>query len=149
MNETVFKRPESVLVLVYTAACEVLLLRRVRPASFWQSVTGSLDWDESDPIDTAYRELIEETGIRVETGTIIDCQSTNQFPIKPAWRHRYAPGTRFNIEYVFRLELPERLDIQLNPAEHTEFLWLPRAQAIEKVTSYTNRDAILQFIPKC
>ena len=149
MNETVYKRPESVLVLVYTAAREVLLLRRVRPAAFWQSVTGSLRWDETDPLVTAYRELAEETGIQAATGAIIDCQSTKQFPIKPAWRHRYAPDVRFNTEHVFRLELPERIAVQLNPAEHTDYLWLPREQAIEKVTSYTNRDAILKFIPEC
>jgi len=138
-----YKRPESVLVLVYTQADEFLLMRRVRPAAFWQSVTGAMNWDESDPQLTAYRELAEETGIEAPAGAIIDCELRNQFPIKPAWRHRYAPGVRFNIEHVFRLELPERVPIMLNPTEHSAYLWLSREQALEKVTSYTNRDAIL------
>ncbi|MCB1813519.1 MAG: dihydroneopterin triphosphate diphosphatase [Candidatus Competibacteraceae bacterium] len=143
MNATVYKRPESVLVLIYTTAREFLLMRRVRPAAFWQSVTGSMDWDETDPLTTAYRELAEETGIIAPAGAIIDCHMSQQFPIKPAWRHRYPADVQFNTEHVFRLELPERLPIILNPAEHTDYLWLPRDQALAKVTSYTNRDAIL------
>jgi dATP pyrophosphohydrolase len=38
-----YKLPVSVLVLVYTAALEVLLLERAARPGFWQSVTGSLD----------------------------------------------------------------------------------------------------------
>lgn len=142
-----FKRPESVLVVVYTTTREVLLLRRVRPKAFWQSVTGSLEWHESDPIITARRELHEETGIDSHCFRLIDCRTSRQFPIKPAWRHRYAPGTRHNTEHVFCLELPQPLPVRLNPSEHREYLWLPRDCAADKVTSYTNRDAILQFIP--
>jgi dATP pyrophosphohydrolase len=102
-----------------------------------------MEWDETEALVTAYRELAEETGIVAEPGTIIDCHQRNQFPIKPAWRHRYAPDVRFNIEHVFRLQLPVPVPISLNPAEHSDFLWLTRDQALEKVTSYTNRDAIL------
>ncbi|MGD8932832.1 MAG: NUDIX domain-containing protein, partial [Chromatiales bacterium] len=47
MPADTYKRPESVLVVVYTAGGEVLLLRRTRPRDFWQSVTGSLHWGES------------------------------------------------------------------------------------------------------
>ena len=64
------KRPESVLVLVYTLAGEVLMLRRKYPRDFWQSVTGSLEWDEV-PIDAAIRELQEETGLANQA--IHDC----------------------------------------------------------------------------
>ena len=142
-----YKRPESVLVLVYTAASEVLLLRRVRPAAFWQSVTGSMEWSETEPRLTARRELFEETGIEVALSDIVDCYTTNQFPIKPAWRHRYAPNVKQNTEYVFRLVLPARRPITLCADEHSECLWLPRLAAADKATSYTNRDAILRFVP--
>ena len=47
------KRPESVLVVVYTAASEILLLNRVG-VSFWQSVTGSMEWHETDPLQTGF-----------------------------------------------------------------------------------------------
>ncbi|MCW8948496.1 MAG: NUDIX domain-containing protein, partial [Sedimenticola sp.] len=41
-----YKRPESVLVVIYTDQGEVLMLNRTRPKGFWQSVTGSLKWGE-------------------------------------------------------------------------------------------------------
>ena len=138
------KRPESVLVVVYTVAGEVLLLRRRWPANFWQSVTGSLQWDEARPMLAARRELQEETGLGTEV-EVIHCGITNRFPILPAWQPRYG-AARENIEYVFRAVLPERLPITLNPEEHSEYLWLPRQEAAAKVTSYTNRDAILQVV---
>ncbi len=128
--------------MVYTAADEVLALRRRQPPDFWQSVTGSLRWDESDPLDAAQRELFEETGLG-EGLDIVDCGVVNRFPILPAWRHRYALDVSENIEHVFRAQLPERRSITLNPPEHREFAWLPRAAAAARMTSWTNRDAIL------
>ena len=51
-----YRRPESVLVIVHTASLECLLLERVSPEGFWQSVTGTLRWDETPPMAAA-REL--------------------------------------------------------------------------------------------
>ena len=139
-----WKRPESVLVVVYTAADEVLVLLRRQPPDFWQSVTGSLRWDEAEPLDAARRELWEETGLG-DAVDVVACGVTNRFPILPAWRHRYAPNVTENVEHVFRAWLPERRPILLNPAEHDEYQWLPRAAAAAKVASWTNRDAILSL----
>ena len=137
-----YKRPESVLVVVYTAADEVLVLLRRQPPDFWQSVTGSLRWDETDSLAAARRELWEETGLG-DGVSIIDCNAINRFPILLPWRHRYAPDAVENIEHVFRTCLPERQPIVLNQAEHCEYLWLPRQTAATMVTSWTNRNAIL------
>ena len=141
---TGYKRPESVLVVIYTATGEVLVLRRRQPPDFWQSVTGSLNWDETDPLDAARRELREETGLGDEVA-VIACGVVNRFPILPPWRHRYAPDATENVEHMFRVHLPDRRPIVIHPAEHSEYQWLPRAAAAAKVASYTNRDAILQL----
>lgn len=139
-----WKRPESVLVVVYTAADEVLVLLRRQPPDFWQSVTGSLRWDEAEPLDAARRELREETGLG-DGVDVVNCGAINRFPILLPWRHRYAPNVTENVEHVFRVLLPERWPITLNPAEHGECQWLPRAAAAAKVASWTNRDAILSL----
>jgi dATP pyrophosphohydrolase len=121
------------------------MLRRLRPPDFWQSVTGSLTWDERLPIQAARRELREETGLG-EGLEIVDCVASGRFPILPEWRYRYGPA-RENLEHVFRAEVPEGATVELNPNEHSEYLWIPREAAAQKANSHTNRDAILRFVP--
>jgi len=134
-----FKRPESVLVVVHTPALECLLLERVEPRGFWQSVTGSLRWHET-PGECAARELAEETGL-ASVG-LRDAQVQHTFPILPAWRSRYAPDVDSNLEHLWYLELPEIQAVKLEPREHAAYLWLPVDGAIEKVSSWTNREAL-------
>jgi dATP pyrophosphohydrolase len=142
--KSAYKRPESVLILVATAAGEVLLLRRTSPAGFWQSVTGSLRWGESAR-QAAVRELWEETGLRAG-GRLVDLGRGAEFPIVPPWRRRYAPGVRINREHWFTLILPDRRLIRLRPAEHTAYRWLNGPQAARLASSWTNRDAILMLM---
>jgi dihydroneopterin triphosphate diphosphatase len=134
-----FRRPESVLVIIHTAALQCLLLERVEPAGFWQSVTGTLHWDET-PAAAAAREVREETGID-PTG-LRDAAVTRRFPILPAWRARYAPDVTENTEHLWYLELPERQPVTLDPAEHRAYRWLPIDFAIDFATSWTNREGL-------
>lgn len=143
MAAMTYKRPESVLVVIYTKDAQVLVLERVHPAGFWQSVTGSLQWGESASA-AAQRELEEETGIRQP---VIITAIEHRYPILPAWRDRYAPEVNENHEHVFFVELDTAQEVHINPSEHSRYCWLPRQQAADKVTSWSNREAILALVP--
>jgi dATP pyrophosphohydrolase len=136
-----FKRPESILVVIYTQAGEVLLMERTQPPGYWQSVTGSLRWDEQEPRVAALREVREETGLVVDE-LLVDSGYQNRFEILPAWRHLFAPDVDSNVEHVFRVELPEQAAVTLNPEEHSQYSWLPAKVAALQASSYTNQAAI-------
>lgn len=139
---TDFKIPVSVLIVIYTERQQVLLMERCYPQHFWQSVTGSLEANET-PAQTAERELFEETGLNIEpafSGII------NIFPVHPAWRHRYDDAIEYNKEYVFTAQLKDNCEIKINPAEHRSVLWLSKQQAVEKCSSITNTRAIQMLV---
>lgn len=138
------RRPESVLVLVATRAGQVLLLERVRPPGFWQSVTGSLRWGESAAAAAA-RELEEETGIAAAS-RIEDLHASERFAIRPEWRHRFAPGVTENLEHEFRLWLAGPVAVKLNPHEHRACEWVEARAACKRVASWTNRAALERFV---
>ena len=138
-----YKLPVSVLVVVHTAALEVLLLERAARPGFWQSVTGSLD-SPDEPLETAaLRELKEETGIAPSQGRLARWNVTNTYEIYATWRHRFAPGVTHNTEHVFGFTLPERAPVTLSADEHVAFMWLPWREAAARCFSWSNRDAIL------
>lgn len=139
-----YKRPESVLVVIHTHKEKVLLLNRKDVPGYWQSITGSLEEGES-PQQAAIREVLEETGIEVSKN-LVDCNTHNLFTIPPAWKHRYAPDVVYNKEHVFTLCLPKRIPIIINDDEHSEYIWLSKSEAIKRISSSTNRDAVEQFM---
>jgi dATP pyrophosphohydrolase len=138
-----YRHPVSVLVLVHTDAGLALLLRRIQPFDFWQSITGSLQGDENHA-EAAARELLEETGLS-DQGVLAYSGVSRQFVIDPRWRQRFAPGVVENIEFEWRYLLPAPVAITLSPSEHSEYCWLPVKAAAEKVWSWTNRDALLSL----
>ena len=145
-----YKIPQSVLVVIYTPALDVLLIRRADATDFWQSVTGSKDALDEPFDQTAVREVLEETGIDCGPGTplsnsLLDWQLENVYDIYPRWRHRYAPGVTRNTEHLFGLMVPTGTSVCLSPREHTAYQWLPYRQAAGACFSPSNAEAILML----
>ena len=138
--EIAHKGAEAGLRVDDTGTGQKLLRKRTSPV-FWESSTGSLKWPDESPPDAACRELKEETGIKALSGWR-NWQHTYTFPILPEYRHRYAPGVSDNKEHLFSLELSEPCQPVLSDAEHSSSLWLPIEDAITKVWSWSNRDAL-------
>ncbi len=130
------------LIVIYTAGGEFLVMERRRPAGFWQSVTGSLEWGEMAD-HAARREVIEETGIT--QGLLRNLQWTQTYEILASFGKKYAPGITRNLEHAFALKLLERVPVTLSPTEHVQFKWLSAAEAIDTVSSHTNRIIIEQL----
>ncbi|OYV40719.1 MAG: dihydroneopterin triphosphate diphosphatase [Thiomonas sp. 20-64-5] len=144
------KIPVSVLVVIHTAALDVLLIERSRQPGFWQSVTGSIDAVDEPLAAAAAREVEEETGIRVGSAAVPqaalrDWHLANVYEIYPLWRHRYPPGVWKNTEHVFSLEVPGGTPVTLAAREHRALVWLPWHEAAPRCFSASNADAIRQL----
>lgn len=144
------KIPESVLVVIHTAALDVLLIERADHPGFWQSVTGSKDAVDEPLALTAAREVVEETGIvlgspGVPRAHLRDWGLSNVYEIYPVWRHRYADGVTHNTEHVFGLLVPSDTKVTLAPREHLAWQWLPWRKAADHCFSPSNAEAILQL----
>ncbi len=138
---TLYKTPISALVLIHTVNLQVLIMERADKVGFWQSVTGSVEGDET-PIKTAIREVHEETGLVANQYNLQDWHASNIYEIYPHWRHRYAPGVTQNTEHLFGLELPSPIAIKLAPNEHLRYEWVDWRVAAKRVFSWTNIDAL-------
>ncbi|NDP37562.1 MAG: dihydroneopterin triphosphate diphosphatase [Rhodoferax sp.] len=143
-----YKIPESVLVVIYTPALDVLLIKRADAPDFWQSVTGSKDAPGETFEQTAVREVLEETGIDCGPGTPLaahlhDWRLENVYDIYPRWQHRYASGVTRNTEHLFGLQVPHATPVRLSPREHTAYQWLPYRQAAATCFSPSNAEACL------
>jgi dATP pyrophosphohydrolase len=132
-----------VLVVIHTPALDVLLIERADHPGYWQSVTGALARDDEPLVDTARREVFEETGIA--GGVLLDWGRSNCYEIYPVWRHRYAPGVTHNTEHVFGLTVAPGTPVTLSPREHLAHQWLPWRAAAERCFSPSNAEAILQL----
>ena len=139
--KALYKTPVSALILIHTADLQVMIMERADKAGLWQSVTGSLEADET-PKQAAIREVLEETGLDALQYDFQDWQMSNIYEIYPHWRHRYAPDVTQNTEHVFGLLLPETLPITLAPDEHVRYEWVDWREAAKRVFSWTNVEAL-------
>ena len=145
---TVYKIPRSVLVVIHAPDMQVLMMERAGWQGFWQSVTGSVAYEDEPLRDTAIREVFEETGIDANRLALRDWGIENRFEIFKRHQSRYAPGVTHNLEHVFSLEVPAGTQITLDPTEHLRYRWLPYREAAALTLSWTNRDTILALPDK-
>ena len=124
-----YKIPRSVLVVIHTADLQVLLMERAPWPGFWQSVTGSVDFEDELLANTAVREVGEETGIDATLHSLADWGVENRFQIMNKWRSRYAPEVTHNLEHVFGLTVAAPVPVTLAPREHSQFVWMPYREA--------------------
>lgn len=136
-----YKTPISALILIHTPDLQVLIMERADKPDFWQSVTGSVEGNET-PYEAAIREVKEETGLNALAYDLQDWHTSNVYEIYPHWRYRYAPGVVENTEHLFGLCLPAPMPIQLAPNEHTHYQWVDWREAAQRVFSWTNVDAL-------
>lgn len=142
-----YKIPQSVLVVIHTADRQVLLIRRAdwSPGEYWQSVTGSKDHIDEPFVQTACREVFEETGIdaNADGHVLTDWGLENVYDIYPSYRSRYAPDVTRNREHLFGLRVPAAGPVRLNPREHTAYRWLDWRDAAAACSSASNAEACL------
>ncbi len=140
-----YKIPVSVLVIIFTKDYDVLLLERADRPGFWQSVTGSKKCEQEELIETAKREVEEETGLRLSETELMNWHRSFDFEIFKRWRGRYQPGVFNNTEHVFSVMLDCKVDIVLSDREHLAFCWCSRMEAIDRVFSWTNATALREL----
>lgn len=144
MTITKYKNNESVLVVVFIKSSkEVLLLQRNDDATFWQSVSGSLEFNEL-PIEAAVREVYEELGLKIQSSSLIDCKKQLTFDIFEQFLYKFAPGVTQCLEHWFLLALDEKPNITLT--EHSAYKWVDALAAQEITKSWNNALAIHDFV---
>jgi len=139
-----YKQPRSIQVVILArSAREIryLLLRRIAShGGFWQSVTGSLEGDETH-MRAAVREVLEETGLVAREEDLIELGVVNTFEIAPLWREKYAPGVTHNEEVCFALEVLET-PVRVDPIEHDGYAWESYDRAMEMLYWDSNKRAL-------
>ena len=125
----------------------VLMLLRQDDPSFWQSVTGTLETNET-PRETAIREVWEEVGLKIEENStaLFDCKESIEFEIFPYFRYKYAPNVTHCREHWFLLAMEQEFEPILS--EHLAYQWVSPEKAIQMTKSSNNAEAIRKYILK-
>jgi lipoyl(octanoyl) transferase len=137
----VVPRSESirlVKILVHDGERVLLLHRRPERGNFWQPITGSIEEGEL-PLDTARRELVEETGYSGEPESIDLEQS---FMIESHFLASKYPPPIIASEIGFVIEVPARMPVRMDEAEHDDYGWFTFAEAYERIRWTDDREAL-------
>ena len=146
MTSLKYKNNQSVLVVIYAESTHcVLMLQRQDDPAFWQSVTGTLEINET-PRETAIREVWEEVGLKIEENStaLFDCKESIEFEIFPHFRYKYAPNVIHCHEHWFLLAAEQEFEPILS--EHLAYQWVSPEYAIQMTKSPNNAEAIKKYL---
>lgn len=130
-----------VKVLVHDGERVLLLHRRRERGNFWQPITGTIEEPES-PLDTARRELVEETG-HPATPAPLDLEQS--FLIESQYLESRYPSPIIASEICFHAALDSRLPIRIDPEEHDAWGWFTFDEAYERIRWTDDREALKQL----
>jgi dATP pyrophosphohydrolase len=130
-------------VLIYIArftdkGIEYLMLHRCANVIFWQGVSGGVE-DGEIPIETAKRELKEETGLVAE---LIDPSYRFSFPVDDIWKHLYEWNVTDITAHVFIAIVDRSATITLSPPEHDKFRWCSFDDALDLLYWPEDKEAL-------
>jgi putative (di)nucleoside polyphosphate hydrolase len=114
---------------------EVLVIERADIAGAWQLPQGGLD-DAEEPLDAAYREIAEETGIEKSDLVLLKaCPEPLLYELPPAARSRKTGRGQVLYWFVFHfLGNPQRAGSPTR--ESRGWQWMPFSQVITGVASF-------------
>lgn len=127
-----------VKVLVHDGDRILLLHRKPERGNFWQPITGSIEDGES-PIETARRELHEETG---QAGNPQALDLTQSFMIESHFLESKYASPVIASEVGFEAQLDARMPIRIDPLEHDTWGWFTFAEAYERIRWSDDREAL-------
>jgi lipoyl(octanoyl) transferase len=131
-----------VKVLVHDGDRVLLLHRRRERGNFWQPLTGTIEEPES-PLDTARRELVEETG---HAATPLPLDLTQSFLIESHYLEARYPSPIIASEICFHAALDSRLPIRIDPEEHDAWGWFTFDEAYERIRWTDDREALTRLL---
>lgn len=138
------RAPFQILAIPYRRGngCPVYCVFHRADSHQWQFISGGGEGSET-PVDAAKRETLEESG--VQSNQWIALQSLAYLPvtvISPAARRHWDKDLFVIPEYTFGFWCQQ--EIRLSD-EHTEYLWLPYEEALEKLKWDSNRTALYEL----
>jgi 8-oxo-dGTP pyrophosphatase MutT (NUDIX family) len=124
---------QTILYRMKDGAPLVLVIKRSpNDGGFWQTITGTLEIDESI-LESRQRELQEEVGI-----------SDARYDEEEIARFAWTKNNWTVVELVYSAETKTEA-VKLNSEEHTEHKWLPVDDAIELVEKSDTKDCLKKF----
>ena len=127
-----------VKVMIHDRDRVLLLHRKPERGNFWQPLTGSIEAGEQ-PLDTARREIVEETG---NDGDPEEMDLRQSFMIESQYLLSRFPPPIIASEIGFTARLDSQLPIRMDADEHDDFGWFTFLEAYERIRWTDDREAL-------